>query len=167
MTITAPQQKRLQTLYGQYAARSLDAGTSREERIAWAAQRLGRQIASFGELTLDEAKKLIDGLQAAVGTKFPAPPRRRMSHRDAQKAGTEGRHDQIHTEATLAGPRDIARIQAHLTRLGWTQARLEAFLASPRGPNGGRKEVRTLGDTNRVHWALKGMKPSKEQSHAR
>ena len=158
MTITAPQLRRLQVLYKQYEAHSLDTGSTREDRLAWASARIGRTIASFSDLDLDEAKKLIDGLQAALGVKLPSKtPRRRQERRDGEKAGTEGRRDQIHDEATLVGDKDIRRIQREMDRLGWDQGRLEAFLASSSGPNARRTAIRTLGDANRVYWALKRM----------
>ena len=157
--ITAPQLRRLQVLYGQYERHSLDTGAGREGRIAWASDRVGRLIASFSELTLDEGIQLINGLQRALGVALPSKmPRRRLSRRDGEKAGTEGRHDQIHDEATLVGDKDIRRIERELTRMGWDQTRLEAFLASPRGPIARRTVIRTLGDANRVYWALKHMR---------
>lgn len=155
--ITAPQLKRLQVLYAQYERSSLDADCGRQGRLEWASERLGRTIASFKDISLDEAVKMIDGLQRALGVALPQKPRRRPSRRDAQKAGTEGRHDQIHAESTIVGDKDIRRIQREMDRLGWDQHRLEAFLASPRGPNQRRTAIRTMGDANRVYWALKRM----------
>lgn len=158
MNITTPQLRRLQVLYKQYEAHSLDTGTTREDRLTWASARIGRTIASFSDLDLEEGKKLIDGLQNALGVKLPSKtPRRRQTRRDGEKAGTEGRHDQIHDEVTLVGDKDIRRIQGEMDRLGWDQARLDAFLASPRGPNARRTTILTLGDANRVYWALKRM----------
>lgn len=157
-TISIPQLRRLQVLYKQYEQHSLDTGASREDRLAWASSQIGRSITSFSDLTVDEGRKLIDGLQAALGVKLPSKtPRRRMDRRSAEKAGTEGRHDQLHEETTLAGDKDLRRIQREMDRLGWDQSRLEAFLASPSGPNGRRVCIRTLGDSNRVYWALKRM----------
>lgn len=165
--ITKPQLRRLQVLYGQYAHHSLDAATTREGRIAWASSQVRRTLTSFSDLSIDEAKKLIDGLQTVLGVALPSKtPRRRMSRRDAQKAGTEGRHDQAHQETTLAGDKDIRRIQRELDRLGWDQARLEAFLRSPRGPNARSTAIRTLAEANRVYWALKHMKVTEEQNIA-
>ena len=44
-----------------------------------------------------------------------------------------------------------------LEMLGWDRARLDAFLHSPSSPLGGRSNIqlRTVGDVNRVLWALK------------
>jgi cytochrome c2 len=63
----------------------------------------------------------------------------------------------------MASGADLERIQADLTRLGWDQARLEAFLRSPKSPTRGRTAIRTLADANKVHWALKHLSPRKEQ----
>jgi hypothetical protein len=159
-TITDPQRTRLQTLYSQWERHGLECpGPKREQRIAWAAAEVKRPIASFSALTLDEGKHLIDLLQHAVGRKFPAKKKKRVqTTREGEKKGTEGRHDQIHAETTLAGPGEFEMIQRDLTRLGWDQARLAAFLRSPRGPLQGRETIRTLGDANQVHWALKNIK---------
>jgi len=78
MKITPPALRRLQVLYGQYEAHSLDCAPGREGRLAWASERTGRAIASFSELTVEEGIRLIDGLQRAVGHKVPSKtPRRR------------------------------------------------------------------------------------------
>lgn len=164
MNISKPALRRLQVLYGQYEAHSLDCTPGREGRLAWASQQTGRAIASFSELTVDEGIRLIDGLQRAVGHKVPSKtPRRRLSRVAAEKAGTEGRHDQIHAETTMASAADIERIQDDLARLGWNQSRLEAFLRSPKSPTHGRVTIHTLADANKLHWALKHLHPRKDQ----
>jgi len=151
---------------GNMLAHSLDTGTTREDRLVWAATRIGRKVDSFSALTIDEGITLIDGLQRAMGVKLPSKqPRRRPTRRDAEKAATEGRHDQIHHEITLVADKDVRRIQRELTRLGWDQARLDAFLASPRSPNARRTDIRTLGDANRVYWALKHITPRQAMPH--
>jgi hypothetical protein len=159
--LTPAQRTRLQTLYQQWERHGLDCpGPSREQRVAWAAAEVKRPIASFSELTLDEAKRLIDLLQNAVGNKFPAKKRKRsQTTRDGQKKGTEGRHDQIHPETTLAGPSEFEMLRRDLDRLGWDEAGLEAFLRSKRNPIKGSLQIRTLWQANRVHWALKNLKP--------
>ena len=165
MNITAAQLKRLQVLYTQFERHSLDCpGASRADRLTWASDATGRKVESFSMLTVDEAKGLIDGLQRTLATKAPnKSPRRRLTRHEGQKMGTEGRHDQIHAETTIAGPHAIEMIARDLSRLGWDQARLTAFLASPRGPLKGGTTIRTLADANQVHWALKRI--AKRQSH--
>ena len=164
--ITALQLRKLQVLYKQYEAHSLDTGATRTDRLTWAGERVGRSIASFSDLSVEEGIKLIDGLQRALGVALPQKFRPRPSRREGQKAGTEGRHDQIHDEVTLVGDKDIRRIQREMGRLGWDQARLDAFLASPRGPNNRRTQIRTLGDANRVYWALKRTAAGSERRSA-
>jgi len=167
MKITGPALKRLQVLYRQFEAHSLDAGPTREDRLAWATARVGRQITSFSDLTVEDGIRLIDELQGLVGHKVPSKtPRRRLSRKNAEKAGTEGRRDQIHDETTMASAADIERIQKDLDRLGWDSARLEAFLRSPKSPTRGRTQILTLADANKVHWALKHLQPRKEQRAA-
>jgi hypothetical protein len=163
MNISPAQLKRLQVLYGQYEAHTLDVDGGRDARIAWASQRCRRPIHSFRDLSLDEGRMLIDALQGILGVRLPSKtPRKRMSQREATNAGTSGRHDQANEETTLAGGKDIARIQREMERLGWDQKRLDAFLASPRGPNARRTVIRTLADANRTYWALKHMKITHE-----
>ena len=160
--ITTPQLKRLQILYGQFERHSLDCpGADRGDRLTWATQQTGRPVTSFKQLTLDEGIRLIDLLQRHLGTRVPSKvPRRRPTRRDAQKKGTEGRRDQIHTETTLAGPSEIALLKRDMDRLGWDEARLEAFLRSPRSPLQGTVKLTTLAHYNRLHWALKNFKPA-------
>jgi hypothetical protein len=159
-SITPQQIRRLQVLYKQYEAHTLDVGAKREDRLAWASERCGRVIASFSGLTLEEARRLIDTLQGILGVRLPSKvPRRRKDRRAAQNAGTMGRHDQVNEEDVLVGDTEIRRIQREMDRLGWTQTRLDAFLASPSGPNARRATIRTLADANRVYWALKRMRP--------
>lgn len=157
MSITPDQLKRLQVLYAQLARHTLQAA-QREERLAWASQLCGRRIASFSGLTLDEGRHLIDTLQSQLGVKVP-PKRKRLDRDQARRAGTEGRRNQDRKEATLAGPSGFARIQYALDLLGWNQAQFDGWLRSPRSPLGKKSDpkIRTLGDANRVWWALKKM----------
>jgi hypothetical protein len=162
--ISRPALKRLQTLYSQFERRSIDVGTTaaelRRDRLAWAAQCCQREVKSFNELTSAEGKLLIDALQGTFGQAQTVTSRRqRTSKRDAQKQGTEGRRDQIHPDTTmLDGSEPVFDfIRRELTTLGWDQQRLGAFLRSPHGPNDGRDTIRTLGDANRIHFALKRM----------
>lgn len=156
--ITPAQLRRLQVLCKQYESHSLDFGSGREERLHWASTQIGRPVTSFSVLTTDEGIRLIDTLQRVLGVRSPNQSSERSNSRHARrKAGTEGRHDQSHWEQTLVGDKDIRRIQREMDRMGWTQDRLMAFLASPRGPNDRRTSIRTLGDANRVYWALKRM----------
>ena len=163
-TITKPQITRLAVLYGQYERHSLDAsGSDRSARLVWASAETKRPIGSFKDLTIEEGKRLIDGLQLLLGTKVPSKtPLRYQSRKDGEKRGTEGRSDQLHAETTLVGPNEHRLLKRDLDRLGWNEARLQSFLASPRSPLKGSTIIRTLGDANKLHWALKRLKPAPE-----
>jgi hypothetical protein len=170
--ISAAQLTRLQVLWSQYVNREM-MKNSREERLRWASKQTKRSILSFKDLTLSEASDLINLLQTDMGIKESSPavrPRRfrsRMKDRDqAHAAGTEGRRGsrgkqrigEILSEAlTIATSDDLAMIDSMINELGWDRARLDAFLHSPSSPLGGRSNIqlRTVGDVNRVLWALK------------
>jgi hypothetical protein len=180
-TITKGQIQRLQIVYGQFSRRSLDLDSSRECRLRWASKQLGRTVESFSALSRDEAKRLIDLLQGAMGI---APTklrhnhgRRYVSQRDAVKAATEGRHDQQFPEVTLASAEDLARVQHGIELLGWTRAQFDAWLRSTRSPLARRvggvvqapinPRIITLGEANKVWWALKGMARAQGKWEAR
>jgi hypothetical protein len=148
----------LQTIWSQYARRSLDVPKERdrEERLRWASENAGRKIESFKELTRDEAAKCIDTLQLALGRQ-PNERVRPQSQQAARAAGTHGRRGTETNEIALATARDFARIQEALTRLGWDRTRFDAWLQSPSSPFAKRacKLIRTVADANSVWWALK------------
>jgi len=160
--ISNAQLTRLQVLWSQYVHREM-IKNSRDERLRWASEQTKRAISSFKELTLSEASDLINLLQSEMGIKESSPavrPRRfrsRMKDRDqAHAAGTEGRRGS-RGKFTIATASDLAMIDAMITELGWDRERLDAFLRSPSSPLGGRSNIqlRTVGDINRVLWALK------------
>lgn len=162
LMITDGQLKRLQVLYGQYARRSLDVSSKREDRLVWVSGELHRSVTSFKQITRAEAKSLIDALQAGLVIRVPA--KRSWDGRDREKLGTEGRHDQIHPESTIASAADFARVHDWLNRLAWNQQQLESWLASPRSPiRSPNPKIRTLGDANRVCWGLKRIYNSNRQ----
>ncbi len=163
-SITKPQLKRLQTLWSQYARHTLWDASSREQRIKWASSVVKRDISSFNDLTLMEAKDLITLVQTELGIRETSPaisrrrPGRRIKDRQAaQAAGTEGRRGHRGT-LTIATATDLQLLDDQLTEMGWTKERLDAFLQSPSSPLGVRRsnpQLRTLADVNRVYWALK------------
>jgi hypothetical protein len=172
--ISAAQLTRLQVLWSQYVNREM-MKNSREERLRWASQQTKRSILSFKDLTLSEASDLINLLQSDMGIKESSPavrPRRfrsRMKDRDqAHAAGTEGRRGS-RGKLTIATSDDLAMIDSIINELGWDRARLDAFLRSPSSPLGGRSNIqlRTVGDVNRVLWALKGIadRHAKAEAH--
>ena len=157
MQITKPQLARLQTLYGQLAAHELGVGTDRTARIHWASERLQREIGSFSDLTLDEARFLIDSLQQQLGVKVP--PTKRPGRAQARRAGLDGRKDggEFAEAPQMATSSDVARIQNILDQLGWSLETYARFLHSSRSPLAkcADKSIRTTADANKVWWALK------------
>ena len=161
--ISSGQLKRLQTLYGQLSAHTFEPAT-REARIAWAVALIHRPIASFKDLTQAEAKQLIDTLQAQLGipeTQSPKrhrPAKQRLDREAAQKAGTEGRRGFESNQDTMASEKEWARIRYAMGKLNWSQQQLDGWLRSPHSPlNKSNPRILTLGDANRVWWALKRM----------
>jgi hypothetical protein len=160
--ISDAQLTRLQVLWNQYVRREM-IKNSREDRLRWASEQTKRAISSFKELALSEASDLINLLQSEMGIKESSPavrPRRfrsRIKDRDqAHAAGTEGRRGS-RDKFTIAQAEDLAMLDAMLTEMEWTRERLDAFLISPSSPLRGRNQLRTVGDINRVLWALKGI----------
>lgn len=152
--ITARQMKRLQTLWGLFCAQARLDAKDRAARLGWVAGAVGRQIGSFRELTAAEAKTAIDAVQKHL------PPellrRQRPPRRLAQAYGTAGRRGRSDKEVRFADAETWRLLDGLLGKLGWSRERLDAFLRSSKSPvrNG---VIRTLGEANRVIWALKGM----------
>jgi hypothetical protein len=163
-SISPQQLKRLQTLYSQFAAASPDPRTrSREERLLWASLIVGRTVASFGELTQDEAKTAIDRLQKDVpqkkrGTK---PMDREQSERHAKDGRWDG--EKFVPAPQLASDFDLENIRKYSQRLGWDRDTFDRWLRSPRSPLGRRSQpqIRTVAQANRVRWALMKMLKAK------
>lgn len=155
--ISPNQLKRLQVLYGQFA-RHTDQDAGREARMKWASDMTQRAIASFKDLTIDEARRMIDTLQGQLGVKAPAKPRRRLDREDARRAGTDGRRGADNAQPQMVSADDLAVIEDFYSRLGWNRAQFDAWLSSARSPlKRARPTITTLADANRVRWALKGM----------
>jgi hypothetical protein len=168
----------LHTLFGIYAARSLDLTSSdlRRQRLNWAARNIGREIASFRDLTDAEAGSLVDLLKTAVGQQVSAPIRRRSrrprSRQGAEACGLEGRRA-FPRPVSIATAEDLAPIDEMRQRLGWSREAFDAWLRSPSSPLKTSTALRTLADCNRVRWALKSMlkkaglwKPNAKRSRA-
>jgi hypothetical protein len=156
--ITHNQMRRLQTLYGQLAAHAIESN-DRAARIQWASEQVGRAIASFKDLTSDEANRLIDGLQGQLGVK--APTKKRLGRDAARRAGRDGRRGdkEFAAQPQIVSAEDLAVIENYFNRLGWTRDQFDAWLQSPRSPlsKRARPVIATSKDANRVRWALKGM----------
>ncbi len=151
--ITGGQRTKLLTLWAQHSRRSLDVvtGDGRAERLAWASKIAQRTIGSFNDLTAMEAARAISALNQSLGV----PAHRPRSRDRAQAAGTHGRRGDSKKSAEIAGTEDLARIERAIERLGWDRSRFDAWLASPSSPLGRHKQIRTVGDCNRVWWAMK------------
>ena len=158
--ISAGHLRALHTLFGIYAARSLDLTSSdlRHQRLNWAAQNIGREITSFRDLTDAEAGSLVDLLKKAVGQNVSAPRRRSRrprSREGAEACGLEGRRGDARP-VSIATAEDLAPIDEMRQRLGWSREAFDAWLRSPSSPVKS-SALRTLADCNRVRWALKAM----------
>jgi hypothetical protein len=159
-SISRQQLKRLQTLYSQFAAASPDPRTrTREERLLWASLVIGRQVASFSELTDDEAKTAIAQLEKDV----PQKKRRRkpMDREQGERHAKDGRHDgeKFTPSPQIASAIDLENIEKYYHRLGWDRDAFDRWLRSPRSPLGRRSQPKivTVAQANRVRWALKKM----------
>jgi hypothetical protein len=153
----------LQSLWAQHARHSLDVSTNdRAARLAWASDQVKHPVASFSDLTLDEARSLIDLLSKSLGQPNTGKRRWRPRMRDrerAQAAGTEGRRGFDSATKTMVSAEDLARIEDAITRLGWTRERFDAWLRSDSSPLGhvSNPQIRTLGDANKIWWPMKAM----------
>ena len=162
-SVTGDQMRALQTLYSQWQRHSLEIGEDpRVARLAWASCNTGREINSFTDLTLDEARFLIDVLKGALGQPLgeaPQPWRRINSRERAQAAGTAGRRQEAVPFIQMASPDDLARVDELIYRLGWTREQFNTWLKSPRSPLGSNDHVviRTAAQANKIYWALKAM----------
>jgi hypothetical protein len=152
----------LHALFHQYAPRCLGRSGSaieRRERLAWASDNLGRPLESFSSLRSEEAARLIDLMKRALGQEV-TPARRstwRRPDRDQARAyGTAGRRGNTSKEIQLVDAPTLELLERLVVQLGWTRARLDAFLQSKSSPVPGGA-VRTLPQANRAIWALKKM----------
>lgn len=153
----------LQTLYSEWSKHTIGAaGDPRSARLEWASQNIGHAVSSFADLTLDEARRLIDRLKGSMGQQIgerPHPWRKVRSRDRAHAAGTAGRRDGNSQLLQIASADDLARIDEALARLGWSRDRYEAWLRSASSPLNGKEScaIRTVAEANRVWWALKNM----------
>jgi hypothetical protein len=151
--ITKGQRTKLQTLWTQYARRSLDVAGDRSARLTWATSIVQREISSFNDLTAMEAARAISALNRAMGM----PGHKPRSRDRARSAGTHGRRGDKGRSVELAGAEDLARIERAIERLGWTRDRFDAWLCSPSSPLGthGKPQIHTVAHANKVWWAMK------------
>jgi hypothetical protein len=160
--ITAAQLTRLQTCYAQMCRHAIGFENTRDCRLVWAQGVLGCPVDSFRDLSLDQARTLIDAAQGEIGHRAPlkAGSRRRPgSSQNSRRAGLDGRHDggEFAKVPELVSAEQIADIQSYAQRLDMGEAQLQAWLKSRSSPLKGRTEIRTTADANKVRWALIGM----------
>lgn len=154
--ITGGQMRRLQTLWGLFCARARLDAKDREARLGWVAGAIGRQIGSFRELSLVEARDAIRALQKHLPDELV---RCRVTRDLARAYGTAGRRTKdgkSKIEIRMADAATLALIARLRDELGWSRERLDAFLRSAKSPTRG-KMIRTLDQANRVIWVLKAM----------
>jgi hypothetical protein len=150
----------LHSLFRNYAPRFLGAASiNRTERLAWASDIVLRPLVSFAELRSDEASRLIDFMKRALGQevtpaqRFYRRPGVRPDRDQARAYGTAGRRDTASNEIRLVDAPTLELLDRLVSQLGWTRARLDAFLHSKSSPVPGGA-IRTLPQANRVIWAL-------------
>ncbi len=156
--ISQSQLRCLLTLFAAYAQHSLDLNCGgRDQRLAWASKVVGRPLSSFLDLGRAEAGALIDDLKRSLGQEVRPAWRRPRDRQAALAAGTHGRRGDDRSVQVMAGPEELQELDQLRERLGWTREAFEKWLVSPTSPVGGRTQLRTLADCNRVRWALKAM----------
>jgi hypothetical protein len=162
----------LHALFRQYAPRFLGAARiERRERLAWASGVVGRQLESFSELRCKESARLIDLMKRSLGQEVtPAMPRssswRRPDRDQAHAYGTAGRRDQASNEVRLVDVPTLELVDRLRAQLGWTEARLKAFLNCSNSPVPGGV-IRTLPQANGVIWALRNMLRRTERANTK
>ncbi len=156
----------LHSLFHLYAPRFLDTTDSgagsdaaRGARLTWASGIIGHELSSFNDLQPDEAAQLIETMKKALGQEIK-PARRareRRPGRDLARAyGTAGRRGESSNEIQMVDGPTSELLDRLREQLGWTRERLDAFLKSKHSPIRSGV-VRTLGEANRVIWAMRQM----------
>lgn len=111
-------------------------------------QRFGKT--SLKLLTEHECRELLDGLRQRWGGRGVSGLKGTARGR---ATAMEGRRDERGQVEHLVNARELALLREAAALRGWSQETLDAFC---RRQNGGRA-LRTIGDLNRVLWALKAM----------
>jgi hypothetical protein len=157
MKATAGQIRALQSLWARYA-HAADLGDARATRLQWAAQQLGRAVASFTELSGTEAGVLIEALKRELGQPVSAPRRRRMDREQAEVFSKHGKHGYRPEAEVMATDADREEIYQLAARVGMMREQLDTWLASrhsPLGRAGGR--LLTMTHIGKARWALRSM----------
>jgi hypothetical protein len=162
-TLSPQQRQALHALWGVYSRRFLTVAkeNARSERLAWASRNIERAVESFTELSVGEAAQLIELMKQALGQETKVVPRPR---RDLALAyGTAGQRKETSNQIQMVDAPTLELLDRLLGQLGWSPERLDVFLHSRKSPVR-RGAIRTLGEANRVIWALKRMLRRRESS---
>lgn len=150
----------LHSLFHSYAASFLqvpsDRQLGRRQRLEWASEALGYEVESFTSLNANDASRLIDLMKARLGQSTDIHRSGKNDRDQAFAYGTAGRKQSQSKEIQLVDAATMDLIHYLAAQLGWTRARLDAFLLSPTSPLKGAA-IRTLSQANKVIWALKNM----------
>lgn len=111
-------------------------------------QRFGKT--SLKLLTDGECRQLVDGLRGRMKERGVSGLKGTTR---GHATATEGRRDARGQVEHLINARELALLKEAAALRGWSQETLESFI---RRQNRGRP-LRTIGDLNRVLWALKAM----------
>ena len=103
--------------------------------------------------------KLRDLFRDLTGKPFRAkhPGMRNRQHRQA--AGTAGRKNANHKVVEMADATDVEMVYQLAYALGWTLQTIKTFI---RRQLGGRDQLRTMADVNKVLWGLKAIAKRKK-----
>ncbi len=105
------------------------------------------------ELTFVDARHVISRLLNDLGDGRPWAPI--ADQAVARAAGTHGRRGHNHArQEVMAGAQQTSTLEAMMVELGWSRARLDAFIERQLGAG---RQVRTMGQFNRVLWGLKAI----------
>jgi hypothetical protein len=136
----------------------------RAKRVAWASGVIGRNVASFAELSTKEAAKLIDTMKSALGQEVRLS--RKSPDRDLARAyGTAGRRGQNTNEIHMVDDQTLELLDSLIVQAGLTRERFDAFLRSKSSPVRGGT-IRTLQQANKAIWALRNMIRRRLQKNA-
>lgn len=114
-----------------------------------------RECAGCESLAALSDEQLLAAFEALTGKRFRVWHPGIRSKERRQAAGTAGHKGTKETVAHLVSPDDMRMLyDAAYSKLGWDHERLRGFI---RRQLGGRDQIRTLADFNKVWWPLKRM----------
>lgn len=154
--ISARQLTCIQALWSRrmHAAGVLDRAEARAMRHQYIQQLTAGRANETKKLSAADATLVIRSLRGA----------RIEDGAPAHAAGTHGRrghHDG--REQVIIGAQQVALLAVLLGKLGWDQARLDAFVGRQIGAG---RQIRTMADFNRVVWGMKSLIRQAERRQA-